>query len=447
MSIETSSENDIGCQPLLALARPQLYRRNLFRILGLACDATSRDVQRKQQRLQMQRKLGVAPSAQDEGPFALVPPPDEQEVRTAIERLNRPTDRLLDEAFWFWPLASEGTDPALQALQNGDSKAACAEWERHPKNVRALHNLAVLAHLDVLDREVAASSPQTLSTSWKVALGKWRLAILESEGLTSALKERVKQLNDSVLTSGFARRIVESLPSAILLINARLACAAAERGAVEDARQHVALLKNASFGSTPEANERLVEEALKEAIQPCRDRIKSVIGSAKSRWLEVPQNGARFVRELAAQARNLLNVVDAVLPEAAPARSAMHDLVCDAMLDGQIAYGKKTDDWNGCIALLQLALELQPGETLKARLLENIDVLKSNAQSGGDWVSPGYWDLPPEVTAQMESAREKIRAGNPQGAISLLSTLDPKLGAPLKRCIAFSLRNRGIKRG
>ena len=445
MSKAETTEHTTDCQPLLELATPHIYRCNLFRVLGLPVNATAKEVQRQQAKRKMAEKLGVASTQSAQGPLSLEPTPTELETRAAMERLNRPIDRMLDEVFWFWALHHSGEDAALKLLEAGDAGSARKLWREDADNIHATHNLAVLDHMAALDLEVRGlTTPLTereqerLATLWKAVFPRWK-QVFESEELSATLKARVREINDEQLSTGFARRICNSLPFALLLINAKLACAAAERGDRANAQRQLALLEAAKF------EDGLAKQVLKAALQRIRERIKTNADNARSRWKKAGQRGAQFVRELAEQGGKLLDIVDILLPESDPARAAMHDIIIEAMMEGQIAYGRKTDDWNGSIKLLELALTLHPGEAVKARLFETIEVLKKNAESGGDWVSEGYWDLPEEAIEQLEAVREKSRAFDHDGALTLLSNMDMRLGAPLKRCVAFTLRGKGIQ--
>ena len=91
------TEHRIDFEPLLALATPQLYQSNSFRVLGIPVNATSKDVQRRDNRRKMQEKLGISPSEDQGGPFYLKPPPTDEDIRAAKDRLNDPARRILDE--------------------------------------------------------------------------------------------------------------------------------------------------------------------------------------------------------------------------------------------------------------------------------------------------------------------------------------------------------------
>lgn len=109
---------------LLERATPDLYRKNLFRVLNLSVTANSADARRHLKRLEMRRRLGVASNSGGANALALDPPPGEEEIRVALDQLSDPLARFLDE-FWFWPLSADApSDAALEALDRADLDAA-----------------------------------------------------------------------------------------------------------------------------------------------------------------------------------------------------------------------------------------------------------------------------------------------------------------------------------
>lgn len=446
------NEHPADCGPLLELTTPHLYRRNLFRVLGLSVHATARDVERQQRKRQMQANLGLASTEGDDGPLALKPLPTDEDIRAALERLHRPLERLLDEVFWFWPTNGNGAaDPALYALQEGQVERAVELWmaqsSEDGQGQIAAHNLAVLDHLMALDSEVHLASERLdteqeirVTDLWRRAFVRWK-AVLDGEEFWSVVKNRVRDLNDVQLTTGVVRRIHGTLPTALLLINAQMAYNAAERSDTARAQRHMRLLQDANFGAAH------ADEAIREALKPIRNRITTATDHAKSRWSRTPQHGNQDVRDLHEQAKSLLAVVDALLPPDHLVRAGLHDMVAETMLEGQVAFGKKTNHWQEGITLLQLAQELAVGESVRSQLAENIGILRENVKAGNDWYAPGYWELPEETVAQLEAAYEKERAGDYDGAIRVLVVLDPKSGKPLRRCLACCLSRRGIDLG
>jgi hypothetical protein len=436
-------------EELLDVADADLYRRNPFRILDLPANASARDIQRRENRMQMEAKLGTRPASTSGNPLQLTPAADAEAVRAALERLRRPIERFLTEIFWFWPQGGT-TDIGLAALASGNIDAAVAHWTGEGARTdptTAEHNLAVLYHLLVLDDETAvpggarAISPSRIETAWKKAFANWRSVIARPE-FWMALDARAKALGDVRLTPALVQDIRTAFPSALLRINTRLAFAAADRNDQASVRRNIAATFAAGLGEDSSPS------ALREALQPVRVRLKQEMDAAKARWLSKPHRGAVVIAEMEAACKRELEVVTIVLaaiPAAASGEfSALHksllDSLADTMLVGQIAYTNKTNDWAEGIRILDRALAHASGEAMRERLANNIVILKKNATLGNDWCAPGYWDLPEATIDQLEAARKRMDGGDCEGALRSLIALDfAAIGKPLRRAVSHCL--------
>lgn len=443
MAMTTNDETGAGigtCAPLLEIATPDVYARNPFRVLGAGVDSSIRDVQREQQRRAMQEKLGVASGPADSALFPVADDPDVQ--RAALEALARPIDRLLAELFWFWPL--DGDDAARDALADGALEGARGAWEAALESEPAVarHNLAVLHHALALEAGSARRTDAERDDAGPalehaaLALEHWS-AVVDDEDFWHALRERALAMDDRRLTTGFVRQVRRTLPTALLAIHAKIAHAAGAAGDLARARAQVSLIRESSF------SERLAEDAIREALGPVRNRIRQAVDDATARWTSAPQRGATIVRELIAVGRDLLEVVDQMLPEGDPTRASLHDDLADAMLIGQVAYGRATDDWETSTELLKLALEVVEGPTSRRAIEKNLGIVEGNTTGQNRWCAPGYWDLPDEVLTPLEAAHDKARAGDYDGAIADLVDMDPAVGPPLVRAMAHALSRRG----
>jgi hypothetical protein len=442
------------CVELLRLATPLLFRANLFRVLGLPITATAADVRRNQKRLEMRRKLGMAAAEAAGGALALVPEPDEGEIRTAIARLTDPQARLIDEVFWFWPLTAQGdtesdADAALIALQANRCDEAVEIWKQEAGHHRhgqiAAHNLAVFDHIAALDLEALATSGRIeaaqrdrLPGLWSRVLSRWR-DVVEGEQFWSRVLDRVRAIDDVRLTADFVERLRRTLPKALLLINASAAYAAAERGDSTYARRQFLTIHGAGYAAG------LADDALREAMKPLRSRIKAAVDQAATRWKNDPVHAEQFVRELLTQSTALLAIVDSVLPDDNAIRTGLHDMVAEALSDGVWAYARKTEDWKRGAELLQMIRGVAAGQILKTKQAKEVETLKENASSGNDWCSPGYWNLPEQTIQQLELIREQAKGGDYDGAIQALAGMDANIGKPLRRCVAYCLCMKGIR--
>ena len=368
---------------LLEAGRADLYRRNAFRITQLAVDASPREITRHTEKARLLEKLGGGNRAT--GALGLDPPPDRDAVRDALQRLRDPERRLVDELFWFWPqqVGQGPADQALQVLGQGDVAAAAGLWlqrERDGSEAHvSMHNLAVLSHATALDLEhrgrqgqLAEGQERERDRCWEQGLKRWR-ALVQQEGFWSRLTARIRELDDPRLTTGTARRLRAALPLALLRINAHLAVAAAERGEREETERHLGIMRKAGFAS------EVVEEALRQAVEPLRERIQALCKAAQTEADEVTQAG-EVAQRLLTQTQPLLAVIDSVLPAGHPMRDGAHDEVALRALACQIAYGNQTENWQGSKALLEATVPVAASASARGRIQENLTIVSANLE-------------------------------------------------------------------
>lgn len=381
-STSTTTSPSVGLEILFSAAHPHLFRKNAFRVTGLAVEATAGEIARHVEKLRMTAKYGGGNRLPS--PLPLTPPPDNDLIREAVDRLRDPERRLIDEFFWFWPhkLGDSRDDESLAALRNGDEGKATAIWKKqesgHSVGNVSMHNLAVLMHAKALDSEFP-NSGATADWSkrlelWKSAYQRWKI-LLDDEGFWSRLTSRIRELDDPRLTTGTARRMRSSLPLGLLLINAQLTVRAAEAGKAEDVKQHLAVMKASGFG------EAVVQEALRRAVESIRDRIKTLCQAADKETDVHPEAGGTVVTRQLAETKPLLAILDLVLPAADPARIATHDEVAIMALRSQIAFGNKTEQWKKSFELLEAILLIAVSPSARSRIEENLRIVKRNRDS------------------------------------------------------------------
>ena len=383
------------CKPLMDACGPDVYSRNAFRLLGADVDQPGRRIKRQEKELQAAIEIDELP---DEYGDALRPSPlpTQEELSQAARKLSDAQQRFISEFFWFWPLewGKSASDEVLNLLKAGKVKEAQKQWTQIAKeggktSLVAGHNLAVLGHWQALDRErkILASTDngeltneqrQEITGYWNFAFKHWE-PLCEDESFWSMQSDRIHDLNDPRLTTGFLRRFSKSLPIAFDNINADLAVEYCDREMYTRAKDHVKIMKATNAGSDD------VDASLRRVTEPLQGRIDLAIETATSQLIQNKAKGKQRCLELFDTVRSILNVIQALLGKESQECIDTFDRVAESMLQCQIAYGNETEDWPTSLSLLETSLKVARGEKARARIEQNLEIVKKNISVGLCW--------------------------------------------------------------
>jgi hypothetical protein len=371
---------------LLTHARPDLYRRNAFRVLGLPIDAGSRELTRRRKRMERAALMGKELPPAEGAYLPLDSAPNEEELQAAVQVLADPMVRLFDELFWFGQPSGKSTlvDQGLEILRTQGAVAAQNLWAKGKKS-QVDHQVrraqAILHHVRALDlelkswkKDLSKTELEDLVGHWKNALRCWSLAI-EDDGLWSDLKARVAEINDPRLKSGLVRRLRSSLPRALLTINARLVARAAAAGQTDDVQRHLLLMRGAPFPGA------LVDSVLEDALLSVRDRLTLLRKPIED--LKDYKQADGPVLELLEKSKPLLEVMDSVLSMSSSMRTAAHDAVALTCLDAIIGFGNASENWRRCAEVLPRIAPICGTDSTRERLEHNKRIIETNVALDG----------------------------------------------------------------
>ncbi|KOV87241.1 hypothetical protein [Nocardia sp. NRRL S-836] len=215
---------------LREIAGPDLYRRNPFRVIGLATDAKPARVRAQRHLLLGAFDLGAVPGDRR---LPLPQPPSTQDVRQAFDAVERPEQRLVDELFWWW----------------GDPDGCGC-----PREVHELHDSAVEAHAKALDTV-------TDDDLWVDAADGWMDA-LDHPRFWDHVRHRIGALADRRMDESTVGSLREALPRALL----------APQVALAPARPELARLL-----SSWDVPRSLIDDGHRMAAEPTSGRIDALI--------------------------------------------------------------------------------------------------------------------------------------------------------------------------
>ncbi len=367
----------VQCAPLMSVATIDLFKKNGFRITGLAVDATSKEVSKRGERLKMMEEMGHG-AAVNTNAFPLNPPPSVDEIRESLQRLKDPETRLIEEFFWFWPesFGQSAADEAIQAYVTGQGERAFDLWiERKSdpdKKATAYHNLAVVNHLmaiewslHYLEAAPDEASSERMDAYWSTSTRYWRRTI-QDDDVWDKVKNRIRGLDDPRLTTGLARRMRELLPEALATINASFAFRLAERGRISETRTHIGYIKK--FKLEP----ALEEEIFAHVLAPLRDRFSNGIKPAADSDLD-PKKRFEAAKAILNQAPALSHLMELFFGKTSHHRTELFDEMALACAYAATAYQKATGDLEGFIAISKDALTYASATEARNRVKENID--------------------------------------------------------------------------
>ena len=390
---------------LLGVATPGLYRKNAFRLTALPVTATARQIAKQADKLKMLAELGGQAAQQ----FSVLPdaaPPSAEEVREALQRLKDVEARAIDEFFWFWPEHWDRPeeDEAFGALNRFDPEEASLIWLQRWKERRepaAGHNVAVVYHLRALEwAAVDLVEPQEPSTKehehnlWDYSANMWH-EVAAREDLWDHFKERIRQVEDAALTSGFARRLRSSLEPMLCRISAELTLAYVSQDRPAEARWHATFLRQFSQGRSAAVwrepvlapTRQQIKRALEAAQKETSENALSGMERAAS-LLEIAQPSLQIF-EFLYQAEDLerVQVFDQVAGVAVTLAIAGYNATTEKLKNspltrvpsaGSQAYDPKVEAGEQLVRALQAARTLAHDYKLLAKIDQNLAIARSN---------------------------------------------------------------------
>lgn len=404
-----------------------LYQKNIFRVTGLPVDATSKEVSRQAQKLQMLEEYsGGTIGAQ--AAFPLSVPPTTDEIRAALSRMKEPEHRIVDEFFWYWPeeFGASKSDPGIQAVLAGDTEGAVKLWRDREKSGSrvAQHNMAIMYHMYAVDWTnyqlsdgVESAVEETIKGYWRKSFERWE-NLVHCDQFWNILKDRIRSLNDEALTTGFVRRMIKELPEALDRINAEAALLLAEQGNIESARFHVNFMRETHQGLDN------VDSTSEMVLEPTKKRVEQHLRSSLTQAKADPKRGSELAASVMAQCRPLMSIFDLFHGKEAHQRSDLFDKVAESVLTLLVGHQRATGDNGTFVTLMEQALIFATGIGVRERIIENISIGKGNLE--GDMVAPIFKILHLISEDTTTAARKLIRIQNE--VLGKLASIESKLG-------------------
>jgi len=381
--LNAGSASSSESRAMLEAARPDVYRLNAFRVLGLPVTATERDWIKHQKRLEKMAKLGLEEPPGAQQCLPLIPKPDSSEIQDATARLRDPEKRLIDELLWFWPQVDSNSDEGLEQLRNGKVGAAISCWfnQRNQKGVStvAAHNLAVINHLLALDAELTPSADETSELKelrdhyWQEAYRNWRLTI-KNDKFWARIRARIRELDDPRLPVDATDRLRSTLPKMLVIIGARLVLDATKHRNPDDARRLLGYLDESSLSLKP------AKPVIAREFETVLESVEQTCAKLAVEANSCPKSGLEIAGRVFSETEASLAILKVVSVKGSDYSQHARNLVCDAVTECAVSYGNETEDWQECLSVLKRARQLNPSGMVAKRLTESLQTVSNNVE-------------------------------------------------------------------
>lgn len=358
----------------------RIYGNNMFRILGIASDASPKAGRRRMSTLVSLLDTGEQTDLAEELLGGFAPSPDESDVRLASQMLENPAERLVHEVHWFHPsddgLATHRMDAAL--VRGWEDEEAFGTPQ---EAMAARHNLAIFYQLCALrvDSGVKAVDDKHPKLShlrrdsdaaWGQALQRWA-ELARDEEFVEWATGRFDAVARSRLDAQWGAQFIGNLAAGALFLILQQIYSFDEMGKHDDARRLTALLGRTGFGRDYR------KKAAEEFFAPKYEQFLRMIEQARLQRDESGPDTLRRATEFLDNIEPAAKFAKALLGHNHHFASGLGNELVTLGNQAQIKYtdDDTTDSVDPALAMLRRIAPLAASSELKITIGNNIDIL------------------------------------------------------------------------
>jgi rhodanese-related sulfurtransferase len=238
--------------------------QNAYRLLGLSCHATQKEIYAAASSIRRAIKLGVEPRSGHQLAWLGSCERTETSVRDALSRLAEPSQRIYERLFWFFAPQAAASDATLPALEESVARLR-AEVQPSTGHDIALLSLAVLLQLD---------PKLSFADEWQRTYALWKELIEAKEFWSLLVAADLKGDFEQVTTFGEVKTL---RTRAWRLVTAPVAEIAKDGILREDhalTRRALNVIRRSNLPPT------LADEYENEILAPVEDKFESLFAEA-----------------------------------------------------------------------------------------------------------------------------------------------------------------------
>ncbi len=372
------------CEPLMKEATRSLYKNNLFFLLGISPESSDLEIRKRIQQESMLLKAEHLSGSSRIGEDRLT----EESLHEAELRLRKPELRLLDEFFYFWTKQEKKIHflhHLIEELHGDDPLHVMKQWIKLEKIISThyvhIHDFAILSHSIAMRLEeisIAADSKQILRNFfWNKSISLWNRCI-QNEKIWNCLRERVRASEDPRLTTGFIRRIRESLLPALYAIHIHFFIHYYMKKDDIDREWHQEFLRSSRVDSA------VLEQAFRSSGTLLIDRISHFCQSLANEN-SLSDHWSLSLEQHYRQVHESLEMMQSVLPHELSIYERMSDEVAKAIFQYVVFHGMDKKEYTVVLEWLQKAEAIAVSPSLRKRIQENQQIAQMHVDREPCW--------------------------------------------------------------
>ncbi len=189
-----------------------MYQKNFFLIFQMNPDASTKEIQKRYQQINIALKLGMdVPDGEMKWSGFPVKEYDQVTILDLFEKIKQPEINLFHQLFWFWQIDEKTI--FLKKFSDGYHKSIIEYWDQEKRNDNyvSYHNLLIFEHIKLLhkcknSKKLNDENIEEIYIEWNQLYSDW-IELLDHTALWDKINNIIRRIDDVRLKSNYSKKL------------------------------------------------------------------------------------------------------------------------------------------------------------------------------------------------------------------------------------------------
>ena len=189
-----------------------MYQKNFFLIFQMNPDATTKEIQKRYQQINIALQLGMdIPNGEMKWNGFPVKEFDQITILDLFEKIKQPEINLFHQLFWFWQIDEKSI--FLKKFSDGYHKSIIEYWDQEKRNDNyvAYHNLLIFEHIKLLHKCKISKKHddedlEEIYLEWNKLYSDW-IELLDHADLWDKINNIIRRIDDVRLKTNYSKKL------------------------------------------------------------------------------------------------------------------------------------------------------------------------------------------------------------------------------------------------